>query len=179
VSASELARRSCVQCGQPLRRVRQEKYCTKTCSRLAAEQRRYGERVTPVRKIDCQNCGRTFQAKAHNAKWCGDCRDNVYREKLNAVRHNGRFVVFARDGFCCVYCGRSPATDGVTLHADHVVPRDAGGSDELSNLVTACADCNLTKSRRRLPNEAEQYALHTAEWRCGCLGLPLSTKIKL
>lgn len=54
-----------------------------------------------------------------------------------------RLAVLQRDRFRCVYCGRG--SDTVELHVDHVVPRAAGGSDESTNLVTACADCNMGK----------------------------------
>jgi len=46
-----------------------------------------------------------------------------------------------------MYCGRTPQNDGVQLHADHVKPRVAGGSNEESNLVTACRECNLGKGK--------------------------------
>ena len=57
------------------------------------------------------------------------------------------FRILRRDGFCCIYCGRTPQNDGAQLHADHVKPRVAGGSNEESNLVTACRDCNLGKGK--------------------------------
>jgi 5-methylcytosine-specific restriction endonuclease McrA len=60
-----------------------------------------------------------------------------------------RFDVFNRDGFRCVYCGRSPR-ESVLLEADHVVPRSAGGPDTMANLVTACQDCNRGKSAKAL-----------------------------
>lgn len=62
-----------------------------------------------------------------------------------ALSKRTRFEVFKRDLFACVYCGRTP-TDGVVLHVDHVQPVSGGGSDELSNLVTACDSCNLGKA---------------------------------
>lgn len=55
-----------------------------------------------------------------------------------------RFEVFKRDRFTCSYCGRTPPT--VLLEADHIVPRAAGGSDEMSNLTTSCQDCNRGKA---------------------------------
>lgn len=55
-----------------------------------------------------------------------------------------RFEVFKRDGFKCAYCGRSPPE--VLLHVDHVIPKAKGGSDDPTNLVTACQDCNLGKA---------------------------------
>lgn len=61
-----------------------------------------------------------------------------------------RFEVFNRDNFTCRYCGRS--SPEVQLHVDHVHPVVLGGTNELSNLVTACKDCNLGKSDRTIYN---------------------------
>lgn len=57
-----------------------------------------------------------------------------------------RFDVFRRDNFACVYCGRG--SPDVTLHCDHKVAHSKGGSDDQSNLVTACSDCNYGKSAK-------------------------------
>ncbi|MGI5408193.1 HNH endonuclease [Streptomyces chartreusis] len=58
-----------------------------------------------------------------------------------------RDEVFAHWGGACVYCW------GVAEHLDHVTPLSRGGRDILSNVVPACADCNLSKA-----------ALSLAEW---------------
>lgn len=55
-----------------------------------------------------------------------------------------RYEVLRRDGFTCRYCGAKPPD--VQLTADHVVPVALGGTDEPSNLVAACGDCNGGKS---------------------------------
>lgn len=55
-----------------------------------------------------------------------------------------RFEVLKRDGFRCRYCGTSSMES--VLHVDHVVPHAKGGSDEPSNLIAACAACNIGKS---------------------------------
>lgn len=60
-----------------------------------------------------------------------------------------RFAVLNRDGFRCAYCGRGK-NEGVQLHIDHLVPVARGGKNELDNLVTACASCNLGKSAQDL-----------------------------
>lgn len=39
----------------------------------------------------------------------------------------------------CFYCGERGGS------VDHLVPRSVGGSDDLSNLVTCCQDCNSKK----------------------------------
>jgi hypothetical protein len=59
-----------------------------------------------------------------------------------------RFEVFKRDRFTCAYCGKHPPD--VLLEVDHVIPRAAGGSDDIENLVTACWECNNGKSDRLL-----------------------------
>lgn len=55
-----------------------------------------------------------------------------------------RYEVLRRDSHTCRYCGSS-APD-VKLTVDHVVPTALGGSDDPTNLVAACADCNAGKS---------------------------------
>ncbi|MFI2663716.1 HNH endonuclease [Micromonospora carbonacea] len=61
-----------------------------------------------------------------------------------AVSRALRYQILRRDNHTCRYCGRS-APD-VKLTVDHVVPEALGGSDEPTNLVTACAECNGGKS---------------------------------
>ena len=70
-----------------------------------------------------------------------------------ALRHNNntaefkrqRLRVLARDQRVCQYCGAEGAT-----HVDHVVAKVHGGGDEMSNLVSSCAPCNLKKGKKSL-----------------------------
>ena len=55
-----------------------------------------------------------------------------------------RFAIFDRDKFTCRYCGRN--SEEVTLEVGHIIAASKGGSDDPSNLVTACFDCNRGKS---------------------------------
>lgn len=66
------------------------------------------------------------------------------KTKRKGVSTRTRFEVFKRDAFKCQYCGK--AAPEVVLHVDHVVAVVDGGSDELLNLITACAGCNLGKA---------------------------------
>ncbi|WP_428241550.1 HNH endonuclease [Gynuella sp.] len=63
-----------------------------------------------------------------------------------------RFEVFKRDSFKCQYCGAS-APD-VLLHIDHIKPAAKGGTNDITNLVTACEGCNLGKSDKLLSDNA-------------------------
>jgi 5-methylcytosine-specific restriction endonuclease McrA len=46
----------------------------------------------------------------------------------------------------CVYCGEGDAP----LQIEHVIPRSKGGSNRISNLVTACESCNKRKGTSSL-----------------------------
>lgn len=63
-----------------------------------------------------------------------------------AITKKLRYSILKRDGFKCHYCG---AKAGDTkLEVDHIVPQSKGGTDEPSNLITICRDCNRGKSNR-------------------------------
>lgn len=55
-----------------------------------------------------------------------------------------RYEVLRRDNHQCRYCGAS--APAAILTVDHVTPTALGGSDDPSNLVAACKDCNSGKS---------------------------------
>ena len=61
-----------------------------------------------------------------------------------AVSKRLRYEILRRDNHACKYCGQ--AAPDVQLTVDHVIPTALGGSDEPSNLVAACKDCNAGKS---------------------------------
>lgn len=68
------------------------------------------------------------------------------------IKKSVRFEVFKRDSFTCQYCGKS-APD-VILHVDHIKPVSKGGKNDLLNLITSCADCNLGKGARELDDDS-------------------------
>jgi len=60
-----------------------------------------------------------------------------------------RYAVLRRDGFRCVLCGRSPATEhGCELHIDHIEPWSTGGKTEPQNLRSTCSICNLGRGNK-------------------------------
>lgn len=67
-----------------------------------------------------------------------------------ALTRRLRFEILRRDKHTCFYCGRK-APD-VELQVDHVIPTALGGTDEPTNLVAACTDCNSGKTS--LPPDA-------------------------
>ena len=62
--------------------------------------------------------------------------------------------LFARDAYRCQFCGCSERDLGFRecLTRDHVVPLSRGGTNDWTNVVTACSTCN-TRKGNRLPEE--------------------------
>ena len=57
-------------------------------------------------------------------------------------------ALYKRDNHHCAYCGDTfPLSK---LSRDHVHPTSKGGSDEWSNCVTSCLDCNNHKTDKTL-----------------------------
>ena len=54
-----------------------------------------------------------------------------------------RRLVFERDGYQCVACGKRGR-----LECDHIVPISDGGTDDLANLQTLCRACHMAKTDR-------------------------------
>lgn len=64
----------------------------------------------------------------------------------DGIQTRVRFRVLERDNFRCVYCGAT--AEQARLVIDHVVSVADGGSNDESNLVAACEECNAGKGRR-------------------------------
>lgn len=75
---------------------------------------------------------------------------------MNMIKRNGstsrwrkiRVAILKRDNYTCYYCGTPQANT-----CDHLTPLDKGGTNDFSNLVAACANCNYSKGNRT----EEQY----------------------
>lgn len=55
-----------------------------------------------------------------------------------------RKIVLEQSQYICHYC------QGHANTADHIVPVSQGGTNELSNLLAACHNCNSTRQDRTL-----------------------------
>lgn len=61
-----------------------------------------------------------------------------------------RYIVIRRDGARCAACGRTPQSDGVSIHVDHIKPISLHWHlrADVRNLQILCADCNVGKSNK-------------------------------
>ncbi len=67
------------------------------------------------------------------------------RESLSKRLGKVARQIKARDDGRCLYCGRNAEESGAHMHLDHVTPKNHGGVDLASNLVTSCRRCNDTR----------------------------------
>lgn len=98
--------------------------------------------------ITCLRCGKKVRRKG-NAKFCPECaKENalIYKE----TKEVGKWVIFSRDEFRCVYCGKSSIEDGIKLELDHIIPYVDSADNSIYNLITACSDCNMHKGALHL-----------------------------
>ena len=66
-------------------------------------------------------------------------KNNIRKSISPTLRHE----VFKRDNYRCLECGAT--NKEVRLHLDHIKPVSKGGDNDLSNLQTLCAECNMGK----------------------------------
>ena len=75
-------------------------------------------------------------------------------------RHVTNTFLFARDQYRCQYCGRHMSEFKLreALTRDHLVPLSRGGTNDWTNVITACSPCN-TRKGNRLPEEIGMHPL--------------------
>ena len=68
--------------------------------------------------------------------------------------------LFARDDYRCQFCGRTAVEFKFRecLTRDHLIPLSRGGTNDWTNVVTACSSCN-TRKGNQLPDECGLHPL--------------------
>tara|TARA_R110000824_G_scaffold4128_1_gene19602 strand:- start:834 stop:1256 length:423 start_codon:yes stop_codon:yes gene_type:complete len=84
--------------------------------------------------------------------WVTPKKDPPKHNKRVGIGNTLRFQILIRDNFTCQYCGVNKEEDGVKLEVDHIVPVSKGGTNNKSNLTTACFKCNRGKSNKVIPD---------------------------
>lgn len=70
--------------------------------------------------------------------------NKAYKRELEDFTAAQREVIFKRDGYKCVICGRGKK-DGVDLQVDHIKSKDFGGEATIENGQTLCSQHNFIK----------------------------------
>lgn len=88
--------------------------------------------------------------------------DYVHAEELLDFPEDVKQAIFRRDKYRCVVCG-SGRKDGVEICADHVLPKDKGGSNTLENGQTLCTQHNLIKKNYSQTEAGKRYFIKMYE----------------
>lgn len=117
------------------------KYCNNDCLKNYYKE---NSKKTKTKTVydKCVVCNEEFLKTAKYHICCSENCKEKHRIRNLSV---GRFVIFNRDNFTCIYCGRNSIEDNIKLHVDHIIPISKGGKNTADNLVTSCEDCNLEK----------------------------------
>lgn len=65
-------------------------------------------------------------------------------------------AIFKRDNYRCVICGRG-VKDGIEICADHIKPKDKGGTNTIENGQTLCMEHNLMKKNYSQTETGKRY----------------------
>lgn len=82
------------------------------------------------------------------------------RKKLTKQQ---RLMLWQEAARRCVYCGQE--IELRDMQADHVIPLNCGGADDMSNIVCACRSCNWYKSTFSVETFRQQIAAIPARLR--------------
>lgn len=79
---------------------------------------------------------------------CSEYRGFGFKANDNRKPKFSRSNLYARDKNTCQFCGVKLPSSELTM--DHVVPKSKGGKVTWTNIVLACAPCNLQKGNKSL-----------------------------
>jgi len=97
-------------------------------------------------------------------------KKGVYKYDSDYIRTEGLFdfpedvkeAIFRRDSYKCVVCGLG-RKDGVEICADHIVPKDRGGTNTVENGQTLCTQHNLIKKNYSQTEAGKRYFIKMYE----------------
>ena len=102
-------------------------------------------------------------------EYVGDRGDRIWSHRKKSsgyISGTLRYEILKRAKFRCELCGIS--AEDKALEVDHIVPRNSGGTDDLSNLQALCYSCNAMK-RDRDDTDFRQVAQSYGDREDGCL----------
>lgn len=91
-------------------------------------------------------------------------RKGIYRYEREKVKEielwefppEVKEAIFKKDGYKCIVCNRGPK-DGVEICADHMKPKDKGGTNTVENGQTLCMEHNLMKKNYSQTEAGKKY----------------------
>jgi len=109
-----------------------------------------GYRLTEPVKTEAADTEHLIAAcNARIAEYIDRRGGDIWQHRSNAsgyVPGSVRYDVLKRARYRCELCGAS--AEDIALHVDHIIPRNKGGLDDLSNFQALCVTCNTNKRDR-------------------------------
>lgn len=118
--------------------------------------------VETYREVFCYESARLMNLAAtieHPTKFQEPTMWSNYKKRVNGevemskVLKENQYQLKENRGVC-TYCNRESDTT-----FDHIIPRDKGGPDEISNMVPACQSCNSSKSNSDLLDWHQEHGI--------------------
>jgi 5-methylcytosine-specific restriction endonuclease McrA len=118
--------------------------------------------VETHREVLCYESARMMNLAAtieHPTKFQEPTMWSNYKKRINGevqmskVLKENQYQLKENRGVC-TYCNRESETT-----FDHIIPRDKGGPDKISNMVPACQSCNSSKSNKNLLDWHQEHDL--------------------
>jgi predicted restriction endonuclease len=88
--------------------------------------------------------------------------DNLRTEELLDFPEDVKQAIFKKDNYRCVVCGLG-RENGLEICADHIIPKDKGGTNTLENGQTLCAKHNLIKKNYSQTEAGKRYFIKIYE----------------
>lgn len=82
--------------------------------------------------------------------------ESVQKVELFEFSLDVKEAIFKKDNYRCVVCHRGRA-DGVEICADHIRPKDKGGTNTVDNGQTLCMEHNLMKKNYSQTEAGKRY----------------------
>lgn len=88
--------------------------------------------------------------------------DMVINRDLEDFTPVQKDIIMKRDNYRCLICGRGKQ-DGVELQVDHIKPKDLGGTNDIDNGETLCAQHNFQKKNYGQTEAGKRYFIRLYE----------------
>jgi 5-methylcytosine-specific restriction endonuclease McrA len=145
--------KNCGICGKSMpRHTRNVSYCSDKCQKVRREQINEAKR-TQFTEIICDQCDKLFLPINPRQKRCSQACRSAHQKNRYEIENKREFSIFNRDGFRCIYCGKSSIEDNIKLNIDHLIPFSENNIHSIDNLITSCQKCNTSKYNKILTSE--------------------------